>query len=88
MLELSDLHPMVLYKGRPALTPTSTFRANILTLSSLALPIIPGSKFEIYFKGLEVNQQTHLYFAVYIDVLIVLFCLFVHTVTMCDIEIT
>lgn len=47
---------MVVHKGPPALKPVTTFYAHIQTMSSLAVPIIPGSKFEIYFKGIEVSS--------------------------------
>lgn len=55
ILELSDIHAMIVHKGSPALKPVNTIRAHIQTMSSLPLPIIPGSKFEIYLKGLEVS---------------------------------
>ncbi len=54
-MELTDAHPMVVHKGPPALKPVQTFRAHIQTMSALASTIIPGSKFEIYFKGIEVS---------------------------------
>jgi translation elongation factor EF-1alpha len=45
---------MVICKGSPVLQPTTSFRAKLLTLPTLELPIIPGSSFELYVHGEEV----------------------------------
>lgn len=44
---------MVIVKGNPLLRAVSTFKANIVTISTLELPIIPGSTYEIYMHGEE-----------------------------------
>jgi elongation factor 1 alpha-like protein len=44
---------MVLCKGIPALQPVSTFKATLVTLATMNLPIIPGSSFELYIHGEE-----------------------------------
>ena len=48
----------VLCKGPPLLSPCRRFRASILTLSDMSLPIIPGSAFELYLHGQEVREPT------------------------------
>lgn len=46
---------MVLFKGAPHLRSGHSFRATIVTTSSLEVPIIPGSCFELYLHGEEVQ---------------------------------
>lgn len=46
---------MVLCKGNPLLRTVLSFKANILTNANLELPIIPGSSFEIYLHGEEMQ---------------------------------
>ena len=46
----------VLFKGPQRLHAVLSFRATILTTSSLLVPIIPGSSFELYLFGQEVSH--------------------------------
>ena len=45
---------LVLYKGPPFLRPCKKFKATISTTSSLNLPIIAGSTFDLYLHGEEI----------------------------------
>jgi hypothetical protein len=55
-LELEGDEELMLFKGPVLPQVTQNFTANILTLSTLAMPIIPGSSFELYLKGVEVSN--------------------------------
>ena len=48
---------MVLCKGNPLLKTVSSFRATVLTTNNLELPIIPGTSFEIYLHGEEIQSK-------------------------------
>lgn len=45
----------ILWKGPPSLVASTRFLANILTMPGLIPPIIPGSSFELYLLGNEVQ---------------------------------
>lgn len=53
--ELEGDEELVLFKGPGMPAMVSKFNASILTLSTLAMPIIPGSSFQIYLKGVEMQ---------------------------------
>jgi elongation factor 1 alpha-like protein len=46
---------MIMYKGPQTPAVSHIFKATILTLSPLVPPIIPGSSFELYLHGEEVQ---------------------------------
>jgi len=51
--EVGATQGLVLTKGPPLARCVAMFKASILTTSALAVPIIPGSSFELYLHGLE-----------------------------------
>lgn len=53
--EFSEGDEIILFKGPPQLKPVTSFRASITTMNVMEVPIIPGSKFQIYLKGIEVS---------------------------------
>lgn len=61
-LELNEGHEIVSFKGPPFLQPVHQFKANITTMTSLENTILPGSRFELYLKGVEVRSGFFFYF--------------------------
>ena len=53
--EVGATQGLVLTKGPPLARCVTMFKASILTTSALAVPIIPGSSFELYIHGLELQ---------------------------------
>lgn len=56
-LELNEGHEVICFKGPPFLKPMTQFKANITTMTYLEQTILPGAKFELYLKGVEVSQH-------------------------------
>lgn len=46
---------MILFRGPPILQPCKKFKATILTIATLQVPIIPGSVFDLYLHGEEIQ---------------------------------
>ncbi len=53
---MNESDEIILFKGPPILKPLTSFCASITTMNNIEVPIIPGSRFEIYLKGVEVSD--------------------------------